>query len=55
MTRWHLRRLQAFQNHLTADEMADYTRLRPKTEAEIKYAESGGLLRHAEFVALREA
>jgi hypothetical protein len=42
---------------VTADEMADYTWLRPEIEAEIKFTEwtAGGLLRHAEFIALREA
>ena len=42
---------------VTAEEMADYVWLRPEIEAEIKFAESakGGLLRHAEFVGLREA
>jgi ATP-dependent DNA ligase len=37
--------------------MADYVGLRPEVEAEIKYAEStkAGLLRHAEFVTLRDA
>jgi ATP-dependent DNA ligase len=37
--------------------MADFVWLRPEIEAEIKFADSakGGLLRHAEFVALREA
>jgi bifunctional non-homologous end joining protein LigD len=41
---------------VTADEMANYTWLRPEIEAEIKFAEwtSGGLLRHAEFVTLRD-
>jgi ATP-dependent DNA ligase len=41
---------------ITADEMADYTWLRPEIEAEIKFTErtAGGLLRHAEFVSLRE-
>jgi bifunctional non-homologous end joining protein LigD len=39
-----------------ADEMSDYTWLRPEIEAEIKFAEwtTAGILRHAEFVALRE-
>jgi hypothetical protein len=39
-----------------ADEMPDYTWLRPEIEAVFKFAEgtAGGLLRHAEFVALRE-
>jgi bifunctional non-homologous end joining protein LigD len=42
---------------VTAQEMAGYVWLHPEIEAEIKFAESakGGLLRHAEFVALREA
>jgi bifunctional non-homologous end joining protein LigD len=37
--------------------MADYVWLRPEIEAEIKFAEwtQGGILRHAEFVTLREA
>jgi bifunctional non-homologous end joining protein LigD len=41
---------------VTAEEMKDYVSLDPKIEAEIKFAEgtTGGLLRHAEFVALRE-
>jgi DNA ligase D-like protein (predicted ligase) len=41
---------------VTADEMPDYTWLRPEIEAEIKFAEwtAGGVLRHAQFVALRE-
>ena len=41
---------------VTAEEMGDYAWLRPKTLAEIKFAEwtKGGLLRHAEFVALAE-
>jgi ATP-dependent DNA ligase len=36
--------------------MTDYTWLRPEIEAEIKFIErtAGGLLRHAEFVILRE-
>jgi bifunctional non-homologous end joining protein LigD len=40
----------------TADEMVDYIWLRPEIEAEIKFAEwtAGGLLRHAEFVTVRE-
>jgi ATP-dependent DNA ligase len=39
---------------VTAEEMADYTWLRPEIEAEIKFAEwtTAGVLRHAEFVAL---
>jgi ATP-dependent DNA ligase len=42
---------------VTADEMADYIWLRPEIEAEIKFAEwtASRLLRHAEFVAVREA
>jgi ATP-dependent DNA ligase len=41
---------------VTADEMSDYTWLRPEVEAEIKFAEwtAGGVLRHAEFVTVRE-
>jgi bifunctional non-homologous end joining protein LigD len=41
---------------VTADEMSDYIWLRPEIEAEIKFAEwtAGHLLRHAEFVTLRE-
>jgi ATP-dependent DNA ligase len=37
--------------------MSDYTWLRPEIEAEIKFAEwtAGHVLRHAEFVAVREA
>jgi bifunctional non-homologous end joining protein LigD len=36
---------------VTADEMSDYTWLRPEIEAEIKFAEwtQGGVLRHAEL------
>jgi bifunctional non-homologous end joining protein LigD len=39
---------------VTAEEMADYTWLRPEIEAEIKFAEwtTASVLRHAEFVAL---
>ena len=42
---------------VTAEEMSDYTLLRPEIEAEIKFAEwtQGGVLRHAEFVSLRQA
>jgi bifunctional non-homologous end joining protein LigD len=42
---------------VTAEEMSDYVWLRPEIEAEIKFAEwtQGGVLRHAEFVSLREA
>jgi bifunctional non-homologous end joining protein LigD len=41
---------------VTAEEMGDYVWLQPKTVAEIKFAEwtTAHLLRHAEFVALRE-
>ena len=41
---------------VTAEEMSDYVWLRPKAVAQIKFAEwtTGGVLRHAEFVALRE-
>jgi DNA ligase D-like protein (predicted ligase) len=41
---------------VTAEEMGDYVWLRPKAVAEIKFAEwtNGGVLRHAEFVTLRE-
>jgi DNA ligase D-like protein (predicted ligase) len=41
---------------VTAEEMADYVWLRPEAVAEIKFAEwtHGGVLRHAEFVALRD-
>ena len=41
---------------VTADEMADYTWLRPEIEAQIKFAEvtTARVLRHAEFVSLRE-
>ena len=41
---------------VTAEEMRDYVWLRPKTVAEIKFAEwtTGGILRHAEFVTLRD-
>ena len=41
---------------VTAEEMGDYVWLKPKAVAEIKFAEwtTGGVLRHAEFVALRE-
>jgi bifunctional non-homologous end joining protein LigD len=39
-----------------AAEMSDYTWLRPEIEAEIKFAEgtTGSLLRHAEFVTVRQ-
>jgi DNA ligase D-like protein (predicted ligase) len=41
---------------VTAEEMDDYVWLRPHVVAEIRFAEwtAGGVLRHAEFVALRE-
>jgi ATP-dependent DNA ligase len=41
---------------VTAEEMSDYTWLRPEIEAEIKFVEwtAGAVLRHAEFVAARE-
>ena len=41
---------------VTAEEMGDYVWLQPETVAEIKFAEwtTGGVLRHAEFVALRD-
>ena len=41
---------------VTAEEMNDYVWLKPKVVAEIKFAEwtTGGVLRHAEFVALRD-
>lgn len=41
---------------VTAEEMGDYIWLNPEIVAEIKFAEwtSGGVLRHAEFVRLRE-
>jgi bifunctional non-homologous end joining protein LigD len=41
---------------VTAEEMGDYIWLKPETVAEIKFAEwtKGGVLRHAEFVTLRE-
>jgi DNA ligase D-like protein (predicted ligase) len=41
---------------VTAEEMGDYVWLRPETVAEIKFAEwtTGGVLRHAEFVTLRD-
>jgi DNA ligase D-like protein (predicted ligase) len=41
---------------VTAEEMGDYVWLRPQTVAQIKFAEwtTGGVLRHAEFVALRD-
>ena len=41
---------------VTAEEMGDYVWLRPVTVAGIKFAEwtTGGVLRHAEFVALRD-
>jgi ATP dependent DNA ligase C terminal region len=41
---------------VTAQEMGDYVWLRPKTVAEIKFAEwtTSGFLRHGEFVALRD-
>jgi DNA ligase D-like protein (predicted ligase) len=41
---------------VTAEEMGDYIWLKPETVAEIKFAEwtKGGVLRHAEFVTLRD-
>jgi DNA ligase D-like protein (predicted ligase) len=41
---------------VTAEEMNDYVWLKPKVVAEIKFAEwtTGGVLRHAEFVSLRD-
>ena len=41
---------------VTAEEMGDYIWLKPETVAEIKFTEwtSGGVLRHAEFVGLRD-
>jgi bifunctional non-homologous end joining protein LigD len=41
---------------VTADEMGDYVWLRPETVAQIMFAEwtTGGVLRHAEFVAVRD-
>jgi bifunctional non-homologous end joining protein LigD len=41
---------------VTAEEMKDYVWLRPQVVADIGFAEwtTGGVLRHAEFVALRE-
>lgn len=41
---------------VTAEEMTDYIWLRPQVVADIGFAEwtTGGVLRHAEFVALRE-
>jgi len=41
---------------VTAAEMGDYTWLRPQLVAEIKFAEwtTAGILRHAEFVGLRD-
>ena len=41
---------------VTAEEMGDYVWLRPETVAEIKFAEwtKGGVLRHAEFVRMRD-
>jgi bifunctional non-homologous end joining protein LigD len=41
---------------VTAEEMSDYTWLRPEIVAEIKFTEwtQGGVLRHAEFAALRD-
>jgi ATP-dependent DNA ligase len=48
---------QAWGDAVTAAEMGDYVRLRPEIEAEIKFAEwtTGEVLRHAEFVSLRQA
>jgi bifunctional non-homologous end joining protein LigD len=42
---------------VTAEQMADYTWLRPEIEAEIKFAEwtAGRVLRHAEFMEIRHA
>ena len=41
---------------VTAEQMRDYVWLRPEVVAEIKFAEwtSGDVLRHAEFVAVRD-
>jgi ATP-dependent DNA ligase len=41
---------------VTAEEIVDYTWLRPEIVAEIKFAEwtNGAVLRHAEFVTLRD-
>ena len=41
---------------VTVEEMSDYIWLRPEIVAEVKFAEwtRGGVLRHSEFVALRE-
>ena len=41
---------------VTAEEMRDYVWLKPMAVAQIKFAEwtQGGVLRHAEFVSLRE-
>jgi len=41
---------------VTAEEMRDFAWLTPETVAEIKFAEwtAGGVLRHAEFVTLRD-
>jgi bifunctional non-homologous end joining protein LigD len=41
---------------VTAEEMGAYTWLQPETVAEIKFAEwtTGGVLRHAEFVNVRD-
>jgi bifunctional non-homologous end joining protein LigD len=41
---------------VTVEEMGDYVWLNPEIVAEIKFAEwtSGSILRHAEFVALRD-
>lgn len=40
---------------VTAEEMGDYVWLKPEVLAEIKFAEwtKGGVLRHAEFVAVK--
>jgi bifunctional non-homologous end joining protein LigD len=41
---------------VTVEEMGDYVWLKPRAVAEIKFAEwtTGGVLRHAEFVSLRD-
>ena len=41
---------------ITADEMKDYVWLEPRVVAEVKFTEwtSGGVLRHPQFVGIRE-
>jgi ATP-dependent DNA ligase len=45
-----------FGEGITAEEMDDYAWVRPTVVADVKFTEwtGGGVLRHPEFVALRE-